>query len=197
MNVYVDSFFPHTGIHSLTHSLTHSLVDYAPSFTCSRSESISCPSAHFDISIVIVVWVPFFSKSALTTSTHLNLGHPRSVGPSTLKINIFFGHLEPSWLYRCLDNLSLSHMIISSMCFIRTFYLRSSGGCRWDNLIPRSNKSWRCHFLLQGTNPFFDRDHVLLLQGSKLWILMGKTFPLLTKDKTGFVNIGNNSWKAF
>ena len=68
-----------------------------------------------DLLLARLIFRCFLRRSVLTTSFHLNFGLPWNVGPSTLKLLIFFVHDVSSCQYKWPVNLSLFHLRTSSI----------------------------------------------------------------------------------
>ena len=64
---------------------------------------------HLDLSLARVIFRCFLHRSALTTSFDIKFGLPGDLGPSTLKLMIFFVHDVYFCQYKCPDSLSLFH----------------------------------------------------------------------------------------
>ena len=84
---------------------------------------------HVDLSLTRLIFRCFWRRSALTKSFHLNFGLPWYVGPSTLKLMIFFVHDFSSCQYKWADSLNLFHLITSLIWLTWILLLRSSVEC--------------------------------------------------------------------
>ena len=70
---------------------------------------------HVDLPLARLTSRCFLRRSALTISFRLNIGLPWYVGPSTLKLMIFFVHDVSSARYKWRDSLSLFYLRTSSI----------------------------------------------------------------------------------